>query len=94
MSLRMQPRNERFFTLFQLGWLERRRECGHSHGVLRPRCTSLSMGGVILTTTTPWPHPPLLIRHERASDDRHHRISIRHHAALLYVAAMQMRSAA
>jgi hypothetical protein len=35
MSLGMQPQNERYFTLFQLGWLERRRERGRSHGVRR-----------------------------------------------------------
>lgn len=35
MSLRMQPQNERFLTLFQLGRLERRRERRHSHGVCR-----------------------------------------------------------
>ena len=35
MGLRMQPRNEKFFTRFEHGRLERRRERRHSHGVRR-----------------------------------------------------------
>jgi hypothetical protein len=43
MGQRMQPRNEKIFTLFSKGRLECRREGRHSHGV--PRRTARALGG-------------------------------------------------
>jgi hypothetical protein len=40
-DLRMQPRNEKFFTLFRQGWLERRRARRPSHEVRRSGARAL-----------------------------------------------------
>ena len=52
MGLRMQPRTEKFFTLFSRGRLERRRERGHSHGVRRRAARALG-GAPHNACTTP-----------------------------------------